>query len=149
MVRWLAAAVHLLALGIGLGGVWGRARALSGPLDAAGIRRVYAADAAWGVAAILWLATGLPRAFGGLEKGTSYYLHNPLFHAKLGLFVLIFLLELWPMITLVRWRVVAARKGTVDTSAAPAMARISYVQAGLVGVIVLLATAIARGLGYS
>ena len=149
MVRWLVAAVHLLALGIGLGAIWGRARALSGPLDAAGMRRVYAADAGWGIAALLWLATGLPRAFGGLEKGTSYYLHNPLFHAKLGLFVLIFLLEIWPMITLVRWRVVAARNGSVDTSAAPAMARISYVQAALVGVIVLLAAALARGYGYS
>ena len=148
LTRWLFAAVHLLALGIGLGSIWGRARALTEPLDAAGMRRVFFADAWWGVAAVLWLGTGLPRAFGGLEKGTTYYLHNHLFHAKLGLFVLIFLLEIWPMITLVRWRVAGARGGTVDTSAAPTLARISYVQAGLVGLIVLVATALARGYGF-
>jgi putative membrane protein len=148
LTRWLFAAVHLLALGIGLGSIWGRARALTEPLDAPGMRRVFFADAWWGVAAVLWLGTGLPRAFGGLEKGTTYYLHNHLFHAKLGLFVLIFLLEIWPMITLVRWRVAGARGGTVDTSAAPALARISYVQAGLVGLIVLVATALARGYGF-
>ena len=31
MVRWLLAAVHLLALGIGLGSVWARARLLGAP----------------------------------------------------------------------------------------------------------------------
>ena len=29
-LRWLLAAVHLLALGIGLGAVWARARSLAG-----------------------------------------------------------------------------------------------------------------------
>ena len=32
-VRWLLAAVHLLALGVGLGAVWARGRALAGELD--------------------------------------------------------------------------------------------------------------------
>ena len=147
-IRWLFAAMHLLALGIGLGSIWGRARALGEPLDAAGLRRVFYADTWWGIAAILWLATGLLRAFGGLEKGTSYYLHNRFFHAKLGLFVLILLLELRPMAALIRWRIDAKRGETVDTSAASMFARISYAQAGLIGLMVLAATAMARGYGY-
>src|SRR6185503_689121 len=100
-LRWIVATVHLLALPLGLGSVWMRARALSRPLDAAGLKRVFAADTLWGVAAVIWLSTGLLRAFGGLEKGTMYYLANPFFHAKIGLFVLILVLELWPMVTLV------------------------------------------------
>ena len=32
-LRWLVAAIHLLALAIGMGAVWGRGRALRGELD--------------------------------------------------------------------------------------------------------------------
>ena len=72
-IRWLFAAVHLLALGIGLGAIWARARALQGALDTPGLRRAFYADTWWGIAAILWIATGLARAFGGMEKGAAYY----------------------------------------------------------------------------
>jgi hypothetical protein len=47
-IRWLLAAAHLLALGIGLGAVWARGRALRGLLDASGVRRVLSADTWWG-----------------------------------------------------------------------------------------------------
>lgn len=147
LIRWLLAAVHLIALGIGLGAVWGRARALRGPLDPAGLRRAFHADTWWGVAAILWIGTGLLRAFGGFEKGSAYYLHNAWFMAKMACLVLILALELWPMVTLVRWRVLTARGAPVDTRAAPAFARISTVQAALVLLMVLAATAMARGYG--
>ena len=85
LVRWLFAWMHLLGLGIGLGAVWARARALRGPLDAAGLRRVFYADAWWGVAALVWIGTGLVRVFAGLEKGTEYYLLSHLFWTKLAL----------------------------------------------------------------
>ena len=39
-IRWLLAAVHLLALGVGLGAVWARGRALQAQLDVPGLRRV-------------------------------------------------------------------------------------------------------------
>jgi len=145
--RWLFAAVHLLALGIGLGAVWARGRALRHPLDAAGLRRVFAADSWWGIAALLWIGTGLVRAFGGLEKGSEYYLHNHLFWAKMALLGLILLLELGPMISLIRWRAAVAHGRTPDTRAAVRFARISAMQAVLVVLMVLAATAMARGYG--
>jgi putative membrane protein len=37
---------------------------------------VFTADSFWGIAALLWIVTGLWRAFGGLEKGSDYYLHT-------------------------------------------------------------------------
>jgi putative membrane protein len=145
-VRWLVATLHLLALGIGLGAVWVRARSLRGPLDSGGLRRVIAADAAWGIAALIWISTGIARAFGGLEKGTGYYLNQPAFHVKMGLLLVILLLEISPMIGLGRWRK-ALRTGTApDTGAAAAYSRISYVQAALVVLMVFAATAMARGL---
>src|SRR5688572_12529208 len=99
LLRWFLATLHLLALGIGLGAVWVRAGALRGPLDRAGLQRVFLADTFWGVAAGLWIVTGLWRAFGGVEKGTDYYLQNSVFLIKMGLLILILALEVWPMIT--------------------------------------------------
>src|SRR3989449_11375442 len=56
--RWLLAALHLLALGVGLGAVWARGRALRDARDASGLRRAFYADTWWGVAALLWIGTG-------------------------------------------------------------------------------------------
>lgn len=145
--RWILAAIHLLGLGVGLGAVWARARALQGELNPAGLRRVFYADAWWGISAILWLATGLIRAFGGLEKGTGYYLHNHLFLVKMGLFVLIVALEVSPMIGLTRWRGALARGQAVDTSRTDRYAAISVFQAVLVVLMVVAATGMARGYG--
>jgi uncharacterized membrane protein len=63
-VAAIVSSLHLLALAIGLPAVWLRGRALRAPVDASGFRRLFAADTAWGVAAALWLVTGLLRAFG-------------------------------------------------------------------------------------
>jgi putative membrane protein len=146
-LRWLIATLHLLALPIGLGAVFVRARSLSGTLDAACLRRVFRADTLWGVAAALWIATGLARAFGGLEKGSAYYLGAPIFYVKMSLFVTIFALEIWPMVTLIRWRARAARGEAIDTAPAPRLALISDIQTALVILMVFAATALARGIG--
>jgi putative membrane protein len=147
LVRWLFAALHLLGLGIGLGAVWARARALRGPLDPVGLRRVFYADSWWGVAAAIWIGTGLVRVIGDLEKGMDYYLQNHVFWGKMALLLVILVLEVWPMVTLVRWRVQLARGEAPDTSPAGRFASISYLQAALVLLMVLAATAMARGIG--
>jgi putative membrane protein len=51
------------------------------------------------------------------------------------------------MFTLIRWRQAVARGGVPDTQPAALLARISYVQAGLIVLMVLAATAMARGIG--
>ena len=145
--RWLAASLHLLALGIGLGAVWARGRALRSPLDVGALRQIFFADSLWGLAAVLWVGSGLWRLLGGLEKGTGYYLQNHIFLTKMALLVLVLLLEIRPMITLISWRRAASRGQTPDTSSARLLARISFVQAGLVVLMVFAATAMARGIG--
>ena len=143
MLRIVLAALHLLALGIGLGGVWSRARLLGGRFDSGAVRRALVADSWWGVAAVLWLATGLWRWFAATEKATTYYMTNHVFLAKLGMFVLVFLLEIGPMITLMRWR----RGMQPDATAAKRISRISYVECLLVIAIVFAAVSMARGYG--
>jgi putative membrane protein len=149
MLRWLLATAHLLALGIGLGAVWARGRALRGSLDSAGLRRVFGADTWWGVAALLWIGTGLWRLFGSTEKATAYYVHNHVFWTKMALLGLILALEVWPAMTLVRWRRRVAKGEPVDTRPAARLARISVLQAAFVVLMVLAATAMARGYGMA
>jgi putative membrane protein len=146
MTAWLLATLHLVALGLGLGAGWVRARAFDGGSSGVSLRRALAADSVWGIAALLWISTGLLRAFGGYEKGTAYYLQSDAFLAKMGLLAAILLLEIWPMATLVGVRV--RRATSIDAARARAFARISEMQAVLVVAMVFLATAMARGLGF-
>jgi putative membrane protein len=152
MLRLLLATVHLLALGIGLGAVWGRARGLREPIDRASLRRAFAADSWWGLSALLWISTGLWRVLSGTEKPTTYYMHNHVFFAKMGLLVVILLLEIWPMITLIRWRAASGR-GSLDPVRLADKARviraISYLQAVIIVWMVALAASMARGFGVS
>jgi putative membrane protein len=145
--RWIAASLHLLALGIGLGAVWSRGKALRRPLEPGNLQRIFFADAVWGLAAVLWISTGLWRLLGGLEKGTGYYLQNHSFQLKMALLVAVLLLEIRPMVTLIRWRSLVSRGTTPEVGGASALARISYLQAALIVLMVFAATAMARGVG--
>jgi putative membrane protein len=137
-------AIHVLTLALGLGSVVARGRALAGPLDEAGWKRLLAADNLWGVAALLWITTGLARVFfGGREP--AFYWSNGFFWVKMTLFALVFVLELAPMTTFIRVRA-ARRRGTplprfsVDT-----FHRINAIETGLVVAIVFAAGFMARG----
>ena len=146
-LRWLLAALHLLALGIGLGAIWVRARSLRSPVGERALQRVFLADTTWGLAAVLWIGTGLWRLLGGLEKPTGYYLHNSMFMAKMGCLVVILLLEIRPMVILMGWRRQVAAARAPDTQAAGGLAGTSFAQAILVVIMVFAATAMARGIG--
>jgi putative membrane protein len=147
LLRWTIAAIHLLGLGLGLGAIWSRSRALKDPSDPRNIQRALFADTLWGIAALLWITTGLARAFAGLEKGSAYYLSNDAFWVKMALLGLVLLLEVWPMVTLIRWRIQLARGEMINTEPARRFAQISAVQTVLIVMMVFAATAMARGLG--
>lgn len=148
ILRWLVATFHLLALPLGLGAVWARSRGLASARTNADLARVFVADNLWGLAAGLWIVTGLWRAFGGLEKGTGYYLNDPVFYVKMSLLIVILLLESWVMMALIRWRIAVRRGRSIDLTPAAAFARIGQVQAVLVVLMVFAATALARGFFY-
>jgi putative membrane protein len=145
ILRWLLASLHLVALPVGFTAIWGRRQALRATLDVVGLRRVFRADTWWGLAAVVWIATGLLRLFAGYEKPSAYYLQNDLFLLKMTLLAAILLLEIAPMVTLIRWRIAVARGGMPDTGRRAVFARISTVQAVLILVMVAAATGMARG----
>ena len=147
MLSAVVSSLHLLALALGLPAVFLRGRALRGSLDAEGLRRLLAADNVWGLAALLWVATGLLRAFGGLEKGSEFYLRSRLFWVKMALFLVVLLLEIRPMVTFIGWRARLRRGEPIDRRAAPALYTLNHIELAIVVVMVFVASLMARGIG--
>jgi putative membrane protein len=147
LTRWLLAAVHLLAFGFALASILRRTRGLRRCTSTEDLPAIFRADNGWGGSAVVLIVTGAMRAFGGFEKGADYYLHEPLFHVKMGALVLILLLEIAPMMALLRWRVADRRGDVPDLTGAPKYARIGVWQTLLLVVMVFAATGMARGIG--
>src|SRR5262245_34894420 len=137
-------AVHVLTLALGLGAIYARGRALAGALDAAGWRRLLAADNAWGAAAALWIVSGLARVFVG-GKETTFYWRNGFFWIKMALFALVFVLELAPMTTFIRVRAAQRRGASPPEFSVQAYRRINMAETLLVVAIVFVAAFMARG----
>lgn len=150
LLRSLLAGIHYLALALGLGAVYARGLRLRqlrrAPQDGEALAALFRADAAWGVAALLWITTGLPRVFGGLEKASEFYLRNGFFYTKMGLFALVLLLELLPMVTFIRWRK-ARRTGGAPVAGAPlgTLIRLNDLELATVILIPFVAALMVRG----
>jgi putative membrane protein len=159
MTAPLVAGLHYLALAFGLGGVYGRWRGLSAASAGTGSVRagekerwvgaILHGDNWYGVAALLWAATGLFRAFGGIEKGSDYYLANKLFLAKMWVFALVFALEIWPMVSFIQWRLQMKRGKFVLPARGRLvwLARLTAAEGILLLVMPFLAALMARGFG--
>ena len=73
------------------------------PLDLRRARSLIITDVAYGICAGLVLFSGLARVLW-YGKGLDYYLGNSLFHAKVGLFILVGLISALPTFVFVNWR---------------------------------------------
>ena len=144
----LAAAHHLLVFAL-VAMLVAEAMLLRGPLDNTGMHRLARLDGGYGASAGLLLIVGLCRiAFG--VKGYDFYLHNPWFHAKLGMFVLVGLLSILPTLRFMRWR----KALRADPAFVPAPAEVARLRGTvrfelvLVAAIFVLAAAMARYGGF-
>lgn len=115
------------------------------PPHALRLARLLRADAVYGSAALLILVVGGLRVHYGL-KGQDYYLHNPWFWAKLGVFAAIGLLSLLPTLRLLRWRRQARlQPGFVPPPVqAAALHRIVSAELALLALLFVLAARMAR-----
>ena len=66
-------------------------------------KRIQLCDRWYGMFAVLVLIVGFLRVYF-FEKGHAFYTANPFFHAKLGLFVAVGLLSIYPTVRFIRWR---------------------------------------------
>jgi putative membrane protein len=99
----IAASLHYLSIFLLFALLASEHLLFKAPIDLTKARSLMRIDIAYGISAGLVLLTGAARVlwFG---KGWEYYLHNGLFHAKVGLFVLIGLLSIVPTMTIFGWR---------------------------------------------
>ncbi len=112
------------------------------PAQLVGLKKI---DGLYGLSAVLALATGVARAVWG-AKGTAFYLANPVFHAKVGLFVLVGLLSIYPTVQFFRWARLDGRHFP-DEAAILRVRNVLLLQLALLVMIPLLATLMARGIG--
>jgi putative membrane protein len=103
-------------------------------LDAATLRRVGAADLAYGAVAGLILAVGFARVYWG-AKGPEFFLSNPWFWAKIAAFVVVGLLSAPPTVRFLAWR----RRLKDDPAALPSPAEIGAVRRFLILEMILFA----------
>ena len=143
----MLAALHYIALALGFAGILIRLRGLRQIHDGnPELAPVYFGDNLWGAAAGLWLITGLLRAFGGFEKGTEFYLHSHWFYLRMILFVVVVVLEIYPMTTLIRWRMKKMKtSSTADIKVISRMKIISMAQLHLIALMPFVASIMARG----
>jgi putative membrane protein len=149
IARAAISALHILALAIGFGAVFARGRRLRdlrrSPEDAGVLRRLFQADNFWGLATLLWIATGLLRVFGGLEKTPDFYLRNGFFWVKMGLFAMVLALEITPMVTFIRWRVARARGAAPRVGNLDTLIALNDAEVAIVLLIPFAAALMARG----
>lgn len=144
----ILAVLHLVCLPLGVAALFMRAWALSRLESGKDLKRLFFWDNSYGAVAFLWIATGLYRAFGGTEKGSSYYLGNHVFWLKVLLIVGLLVVELRPMILFVRWRL-KAEPGEIALASAIRRQLLNHhwIEFSLLVGIVICASAMARGFG--
>ncbi|HSC79707.1 MAG TPA: DUF2214 family protein [Chitinolyticbacter sp.] len=105
-------------------------------------------DIIYFLSAMIVLASGLTRLYFG-AKGAAFYLSNPVFHAKITLFVLIGLISVYPTRRFQTWR----RAALADPGFVPEAADLRRVrsclmiESHLLVLLPILAAFMARGLG--
>ena len=106
-------------------------------------------DLAAGISAGVVLIVGAVRVMY-FEKGADYYLHSAPFIAKLSLFVIIALLSIYPTITFLTWikPLQAGQIPVLSDVKRRVLRAIIHAELGLVVLLILCATLMARGVGY-
>jgi len=133
---------HLFAVVVLAGTVIIENMAMARQITREDLRNLLKVDAAYGISAGVVLACGLALWLWG-AKPAQFYTGNPVFHAKLTLFVLIGLLSIYPTVFLLR-----QRKTTAETIDVPAGVILTLrAELLLLAIIPVLAFLMARGVG--
>jgi putative membrane protein len=109
-------------------------------------RRIQISDRWYGILAGVVLVVGFLRVFY-FEKGSTYYFHNPFFEAKLGIFLLIGLISIYPTVRYIAWGK-QMKGGQPPQLGDQEFGRIRWilrVEMGLMVVMVLAASMMAKG----
>jgi putative membrane protein len=119
-------------------------------ITASNLRLAASLDRGYGACAMLLLGVGFSRIYWG-AKGSSFYLLNPLFWTKIGLFAVVAVLSIPPTLQLVRWTKQAHSHPEFLPSDEEVRRIQWWLRAEMIVVVFIpfLAAAMARGIGLS
>lgn len=111
------------------------------------IKLIASIDLWYGIVALLIVVVGFSRAIFA-AKGWAYYSVNSFFWAKIGIFVLIALLSIWPTVKYLNWRRNFQSAGSItDGVSISIVRRILWLEMILFPFLPAFAAAMARGYG--
>jgi len=122
---------------------------LKNELTPSAARSVMRIDMVYGIAALVVLVAGLVRVFY-TEKGAAYYFASGPFLVKLGLFIVVALLSIYPTVKFIGWRKAlrAQRAPELTAGAQRKIRMLIHIELTLLFVIILMAIMMARGIWF-
>jgi putative membrane protein len=111
-------------------------------------RRILKVDTAYGISAGLLVVVGLLRVFF-FEKGSAFYLNNDMYWTKMGLFILVGLLSIYPTVRFLTWRTALNENKAPEITEAEFrnIRRLLHLELAGIGLILVVAPMMARGIG--
>jgi putative membrane protein len=136
--------IHFICILVIAGSLTAEHVLLRRSLPRADFARLAVIDAIYGVAALVLLGAGLTLWLGGVGKASEFYSRNWVFQLKLGLFLSIGLISIYPTVFFVKQR----RGNPAELIPVPAaVIWLLRLELMLLAVIPLLAVLMARGIG--
>jgi len=106
-------------------------------------------DAFYGGLAVAILVVGFARVWFG-AKGADFYLHNPMFWAKIGAFAIVGLLSIKPTVRILAWQKSVKQNAAFVPAVAEigALRRLLLIEIHVFALVPVFAAIMARGIGY-
>lgn len=144
-----AAFIHHAAAFLVVGTLMVELVLLKGELTPASARSALRMDMVYGIAALVLLVAGLVRVFY-TEKGAAYYFASGPFLVKLGLFIVVALLSIYPTMKFIGWRKALRqqRAPELDAGTRRRVRMLIHIELTLLFVIMLMAIMMARGIWF-
>jgi putative membrane protein len=146
----LAIVHHLIAFGIASALAAELALMRPAAMSPQTVRLLGRFDAAYGVMALAILIVGFLRVKYG-AKGAEFYMHNPMFWAKIAAFAAVGLISIKPTLRILAWQ----KRAKADAAFVPALDEVSALRRTMLleihvfALVPIFAAMMARGVGYS
>lgn len=135
--------IHFISIFAIVGSLVSKHMLLQKELTRTQLARLAKIDAVYGIAAITLLAAGLTLWLGSYGKPAIVYSKNWIFHTKIGLFIIIGLLSIYPTVLFLK-----NRKGNPEQKVQVPSVVFMMLRLELLFIIPLLAGLMSRGVGY-
>lgn len=144
----IAAYLHYLSLGLIFAALSTELFTLKQDLTNRDGWRILIADTIYGIAGITVLVTGILRVLY-YAKDTSYYMEQPVFWAKMSVFIIVGTLSLYPTFSFLQWikPLRDAKAPEVSPEKVKLLKTIIHIELTGFSLIPLLASMMARGIG--